>query len=312
MEKYIILADITCDLSEEMRTFCNMEDYVRGHVHIIANGGEQDFATTLDWKNIPCETYYKVLGDKHAKVSTAPPNLDEYVDLFSKYVKEGYKVLSMSISSGISSTYDFAVGAANRVKEQYPDAVIYSFDSYRMSAAFGLLVFYAHLLKQEGKSFEEVVSWLEANKQRVHQMGPIDDLMVIARRGRLSMGKAIMGSFAGVKPMGDCNDDGYVTVLTKAKGIRKALDLTVQYVKEAATAPEQNYAIIAHTDRKQYADALKAQLEAEVPFRKVFLTECFSGSAANIGPGMLGVYFFGEEISDLARERELMTKLTGK
>ena len=312
MDKYIILADITCDLSEEIRAFCDMEDYVRGHAHISAGGEERDLLTALDWKEISYEEYYGLLGDKHVKISTAPPNLDEYADLFTKYVKEGYNILSMSISSAISSTYEFAVNAANRVKEQYPDAEIYTFDSYRMSGAYGLLVLYAHLLKKEGKTFEEVIEWLEGNKQRVHQMGPIDDLIVIARRGRLSMGKAIMGSFAGVKPMGDCNSDGYVTVLTKAKGIRKALDLTVQYVKEISVDPAENYAVVVHTDRKQYGEALKAQLEATLPFKKVFLTESFSGSATNIGPGMIGVYFFGEEISDLERERAVMAKLTEK
>lgn len=313
MEKFIILADITCDLSEEMRTFCGMRDYVPGHLHIADGDVEKDIMTTLDWSNISCEEFYKTLGNKKAKVSTAPPNIEEYAAIFEKYVADGYKVLSMSISSKISGTYDFSCVAARRLKEQNPAAEIYCFDSYRMAGGFGLLVLYAHLLQREGKSYEEVIAWLEANKTRVHQMGPIDDLMVVARRGRITMGKAIMGSFAGVKPMGDCNADGYVTVLTKAKGIRKALDLTVRYVKETAVEPKESYAIVMHTDRRQYAEALKTQLEAEGIFKKVFLSESFAGSAPNIGSGMIGVYYFGDRVSEeLAAERAVMAKLTEK
>lgn len=312
MERYVILADITCDMSSEMRAFCGMEDYVRGHLHISENGEERDLITTLDWNEIPCGEFYKTLGNSKAKVSTAPPNIDEYADLFTKYVNDGYKVLSMSISAKVSGTYEFACLGAQRVREAIPGAEIYCFDSMRMSGAFALLTLHAHLLKQEGKSFSEVIAWLEENKQRVHQMGPIDDLMVVARRGRLTMGKAIMGSFAGVKPMGDCNSDGYVTVLTKAKGIRKALDLTVQYIKETAVDPENGYAVITHTDRSQYAESLKGMLEGEIPFRRVFLSESFPGSATNIGPGMIGVYYFGEKITDLSAEKAVMARLTGK
>lgn len=311
-EKYVILADITCDLSKEMREFCGMEDYVRGHVHISADGTERDLPSTLDWDVISYEDFYGTLANKKAKVSTAPSNTEECAEVFLRYVKEGYKILYMAISAKISATYNFARTAAERVMAENPGSEIYCFDSFRMSGAFTLLTLCAHLLKREGKSFREVIAWLEANKESVHQMGPIDDLMVVARRGRITMGKAIMGSFAGVKPMGDCNSDGYVTVLTKAKGIRKALELTVRYVGETAVAPEERYAVIMHTDRPQYAAALKEQLEAAVPFRRVFLSECFPGSATNIGPGMIAVYYFGAPVTDLAAEKAVMAKLTGK
>ncbi len=312
MEKYVILADITCDLSQEMREFCGMDYYIDGHVQINANGTERDLLTKLDWSQISYEEYYAALADKKAKITTAPPNIEEYADIFEKYVKEGYAILSMSLSSKISGTFDFTCIAAKRVKEKYPEANIYCFNSMRMSGAFALLTMYAFLLKKEGRSYEEVIEWLEANKQRVHQMGPVDDLIAIARRGRITMGKAVMGSFANVKPMGDCNSEGYVTVLTKAKGIRKALDLTVSYVRETAVDMPGNYAVIYHTDREQYALMLKEMIEKELGFKKVFVSCCFSGNAANIGPGMIGVYYFGNEVTDLAAEKEIITKLNSK
>ena len=307
MNKYIILADVTCDLSAEIREFFGVEDYIKGHVHF---SDDRDFETTLDWSNINREEFYKALSNKKLEVSTAPASPEEYYLSFKKYAEQGYDILSMSISSKISSTYNVAVGAANRVKEELPDCKIYCFDSYKMSGAFGLLVMYAHMLKNEGKSFDEVVTWLEENKHRVHQMGPIDDLIFVARRGRITMGKAIMGSFAGVKPMGDCNRDGYVSVLTKAKGINKALDLTVKYTQRAAKDIKDQYMLISHSNRPEYAEKLKALIENELEPKKVFLSDVFSGCGTNIGPGMVAVYFLGEEISeDLSAEKNIMTTL---
>ena len=307
MDKYIILADVTCDLSAEVREYFGIEDYIRGHVHF---SDDRDFETTLDWSNVSREEFYKALSNKKLEVSTAPASPEEYYLCFKKYAEQGYGILSMSISSKISSTYNVAVGAANRVKEEYPDCSIYCFDSFKMSGAFGLLVMYAHKLKNEGKSCGEVIEWLEANKHRVHQMGPIDDLIFVARRGRITMGKAIMGSFAGVKPMGDCNRDGYVSVLTKVKGINKALDTTVRYAEQAAVNAEDQYLLISHSNRPEYAEKLKTLLEERLNPKKVFVSDVFSGCGTNIGPGMVAVYFFGEELSeDLSAEKDIMTKL---
>ena len=310
MKKFIILPDVTCDLSEEIRTAFGLEDYIQGYVH-FSDG--RDLKTTLDWSNISRDEFYKTLSNKKMEVSTAPASPEDYYVIFKKYVEAGYGILNMSISSKISSTYNVASGAADRVRKEYPDCNIYCFDSLRMAGALGLLVIYALELKKEGKSMDEIIDWLEENKHKVHQMGPIDDLIFVARRGRISMGKAIMGNFAGVKPMGDCNREGYVSVLTKAKGMNKALALTVEYTRATATDIENQYVLVSHSDREAYAKTLADMIKKELNPKAVYVSDVFSGSGTNVGPGMVGLYFLGEEISeDLSVEKATMDKLTQK
>ena len=310
MEKFVILSDVTCDLTEEMREYFGVKDYIPGHINL---GNGQEHISRLEWDFISSKDFYEKLGRKENKITTAPPNLEEYYEKFEKYVKEGYAILSMSLSSKISSTYDFATLAAKRVKADYPEANIYCFDTLRVSSAFGLLTCYAHELQKEGKSFEEVIEWLEENKTRVHQMGPIDDLVFIARRGRVTMGAAIMGTIVGIKPLGDFNDVGYTTVITKVKGIKKALNVTLDYVKETARDIENQYVFISHTDRERYALDLKERIEAELKPKKVFVGEVFTASGTNIGPGMVGVYYMGDHISvDMVKEKEAMNKVLEK
>ena len=310
MEQYVILADATCDLSEEVRKQIGMEDYIPGHVH-VEDG--RDFPFTLDWSEIGREEFYKLLSGKTQRVTTAPANVSEYAKKFEAYAKEGTAILSMSLSSKISSTHHTASMAAEMVKETYPNAKIYCFDTYRMSGGFGLLTIHAHLLKKEGKSFEEVIEWLEANKRSVHQMGPIDDLFFVARRGRITMGKAIMGSFAGIKPMGDCSHDGYTNVLANVRGIRPALDVTVRYLKETAVDLSAQTILVAHSDREDYAIQLKERIENELSPKHVLLSEVFPGCGANIGPGMIGVFYLGNPVSeDMATEKAIMNRILGK
>lgn len=309
-DRYVILPDVTCDLTQEIRDRIGMKDYVPGHIHFDDG---RDFSTTLDWSNISRADFYKQLSNKKKKITTAPANAEEYYEIFEKYINQGYAILSMSISSAISTTYNMTCVAAERLRKEYPDCKIHCFDSMKMSGAFGLLTIHAYLLQNKGKSFEEVVQWLEENKNNVHQMGPIDDLIFVARRGRLTMGKAIMGNFAGVKPMGDCNAEGYTTVLTKVKGIGKALDLTVQYVKETAVDIENQIVLIAHSDRELYANTLKAKVQEAVSPKEIWVTDVYPACGANVGPGMVGIYYLGEKVSDdLAAEKEIINKLQGK
>ena len=307
MEKYIILADVTCDLSEDLRQEYGITDYLPGYVS-ISDGRE--ISTTLDWTQISREDFYKALSNKKLKVSSAPATPEDYYQAFKKYVEDGYKVLSVSISSKISSTYNVASKAAERVKAELPQAEIYACDSMRMSGAMGLLVLYAQKMQNEGASYEEVIAWLEANKRRVHQMGPIDDLIFVARRGRISMGKAIMGNFAGVKPMGDCSFDGYVSVMANVKGINKALDATVRYAEKMAENISEQIILVSHTNRQAYAEKLAQMVEEKLHPAKVYVSDVFSGCGTNIGPGMIGLYFLGKEITeDQSQEKACLNSI---
>ena len=310
MNDFVILADFTCDLSKEIRDDIGMESYATGHIHIADN---KNILGTLDWENISRDDFYKALSDKKNNVTTSPMNEEEYYAYFEEFAKNGISIISISLSSKISSTFTFASNAAKRVTEAYPNVRVYCVDSMRMSGGIGLLTIYAHVMKNEGSSFDEIVAWLEENKHRVHQMGPIDDLFFIARRGRITMGKAIMGSFAGVKPMGDCNQEGYTSVIAKVKGIAKALDVTVRYAKETARDISEQYVLVVHSDREAYAEALKEKVISELAPKKVYVSDVFTGCGANIGPGMVGIYYLGEPVSqELTAEKEIMNKIIGK
>lgn len=307
MKDFVILPDVCCDLSEEIRREFGIEDYVCGNVS-FSDGRE--LRSTLDWEKISRDEFYKARSNRRIEISTSPLSPEEYYRIFEKYAKQGIDIISISLSSKISSTYHAAETACKRIMENYPQCKAYSVDSLKMSGAIGLLVMHAFELKNQGKTMDEVIAWLEENKYAVHQMGPIDDLIFVARRGRLTMGKALMGSFAGVKPMGDCNGEGYVSVLTKVKGMNKALDVTVRYLENVATNLPEQYILISHSNRQEYAEKLKAMIENTLDVKKVYLSDVFAACGTNIGPGMVAVYFIGPKITeDMSFEKDVMNKL---
>ena len=108
MDKFMILPDVTCDMSQEIREYFGLEDYIKGYVHI----NDESLRTTLNWNGISRDAFYKCVSDIKNTVSSAAASPEEYYLTFKDYVEKGYAILSMSISSEISSTYNVAAGAA--------------------------------------------------------------------------------------------------------------------------------------------------------------------------------------------------------
>ena len=71
----------------------------------------------------------------------------------------------------------------NELKKN-PDSKINCVDSLRFGSGIGLMLVHAAILRNQGKSFEEVSNYLENSKCKFHQMGWLDDLSFVAKKGR--------------------------------------------------------------------------------------------------------------------------------
>ena len=95
--------------------------------------------------------------------------------------------------------------------------------------------------------------------------------------------------------------------------INKALDVTVAYVEKTATNIKDQYILVSHSDREEYALKLKEMLESTLSPKEVLISDVFSACGTNIGPGMVGVYFLGDPISaDLEVEKNTINTILGK
>ena len=73
---------------------------------------------------------------------------------------------------------------------------------------------------------------------------------------------------------------------------------------------EDQYLLIVHSNREAYAETLREKLETALHPKKIFVSDSFSASGTNIGPGMVAVYFLGDEVTeDLAQEKDVMNRV---
>lgn len=305
MEKFVILVDGTCDISEDMQKEFGI-GAVLGHITLPDKSEIKQF---LSWDNVSREDFYNKLRKNPNAYTTAPANPDEFANAFKEYVAQGREVMLVTMSSAISGTHSFATKGRELVLEEYPDAKINIIDSLRFGPGAGLIALTAAKLRDEGKTFEEVTAYLEENKGRFHQAGWLDDLSFVAKKGRLNHAAAFMGTIVGIKPIGEFDYNGMTTVLGKAKGAKKAYAVLLEYMKETIENPGEQMVIIAQTNRAAQAAKYKELIEETIKPKEVRIIDVFPASGINVGPGLMAAYYMGKPISkDLSVEKEILNK----
>ncbi len=310
MKEYVIMADSTCDLTKEYREKYGIT-VLAGHVN-TPDGKEYDVMPDWD-ENFTQQSFYSALKKNPAGFQTAPPSVGECAAAMEEAVKAGKGVIMLTISSGMSGAFSFANNGAKMVKEKYPDAEIALVDSLRFGPGFGLMCCYAGMLQKEGKSMEEVVAWLEENKNRFHQAGWLDDLSFVAKKGRLTHAKAFFGTLAGVKPIGEFDYNGMTTVLAKAAGAKAAYAALLVYIEKTGENLEDQVIFIAQTDRMKQAEMYKQMLIDKFHPKAVEIVDVHISCGVNVGPGLMAAYYMGRPITHgLEEEKAILEAALNK
>lgn len=305
MSKFVIVADSTCDLTEEFQKQYDIE-VVPGHV-IFPD--KRDVLTMPAWDVCSREEFYDELRKNPEGFATAPANVAEFSAVFEKYASQGIDVLCMTISSGISGAYNFSVLAKEEICAKYPDAKIYNIDSLRFGPGFGLMVMYASILRQQGMSVDEVVKVVEEKKNTIHQAGWLDDLTFVARKGRVTHAQAFFGSLAGIKPIGEFDYNGLTTVIGKAKGAKSAYAALMTYIEKTIIDPENQIILIAQTNRMKFAEQYKEMIINKFHPKEIHIVDVHMACGVNVGPGLMAAYYMGTPITEgLTVERDIIEK----
>lgn len=160
MNPYVIMTDTTTDLPE---------DYIREHglsilsLNYILDGQTYDREHPLDVK----EFYEKMRAG--SMPTTSQVNPEQAKTAMCACLETGQDVLYIAFSSGLSGTYNSGRIAAEEIAEEglFPERKVVVVDSLSASLGEGLLVHKAVMLKEAGKSLEEVADWVERNKLHI-------------------------------------------------------------------------------------------------------------------------------------------------
>ena len=298
---FVIIPDTGCDLTKDLRERFGIEDYLRGTIYYPDGHSE---LISLDWESMTADEYYTSMKGRNMLYKTASVPMGEIKSVFEKHLEKGEDILSISLSSGLSASYNESEMVAKELREKYPERTILIVDSLRYSTALALLVVMACEKKASGASIQETYDYIEEAKWTIHQMGFMDDLYFLAKTGRVSNAKAFFGTLVGVAPLADFNKKGLCEVIAKAKGRKAANKATVEYMKKIIINPEEQIIFVAHSLRKEFAEMLKKDIEETFHPKEVIMNDVGMACGANIGPGLCAAFFTGKPMSDTMDEEK--------
>ena len=251
MNKYVILADSCMDLSKEQRAEFQIEKPVPGSI-VYPDG--TDHLSDIDWEEMSFEEFYERI-DKKENFKTGLPNQFLITERVEEYFKQGQDVLAVTLSSGMSGTYNSFLLVQRDLKEKYPERKLLVVDSRRYSAGISILCVLASINRDKGMSIDENFQYLEERKTKLHQVGILDNLYFLQRSGRISKAKAFFGTMAGVKPMADfSNETGMPCVLGNARGYKASYRIVEEFLKALLSKEEPQLIMITHSIREEQAN----------------------------------------------------------
>jgi DegV family protein with EDD domain len=255
-------------------------------------------------KSMPFEEFYKKMA-AGSQPTSSQVNVEEFIEFFEQFLREGKDILHISLSSGLSGAYNSAAIAMQELLSKYPDRRIKVVDSLGASSGYGLLVDMLADMRDQGISFEEAYQWAETNKLLVHHWFFSTDLTFYIRGGRISKTAGLIGTLLGICPLLNMDAAGHLIPREKIRSKKKVIHEIVEKMKIHAR-DGVNYSgkcFISNSDCLQDAKEVANMVEAAFPHLdgKVMINSVGTVIGSHTGPGTVALFFVGDERTDIIK-----------
>ena len=284
---YQIITDSACDLPKELLQ-------------------ELDVVTTSLVVNFRGESLLDSVADEQVKelydamragevASTSAVNPDGWSKVIAPVLAEGKDALVLAFSSGLSTTYQSAVIAAEELKEAYPGRNVIVVDTCAAALGQGLLVWHTCKKRDAGLSLEELAAWAEDAKNHTAHWFTVDDLVYLKRGGRVSAATAVLGAMLNIKPVLHVDNEGHLISMVKARGRKAAINTLCAKLGELGGDWDNSTVFICHADAREDAEKLSAMVKEKYAVKDVFIGNLGAVIGSHAGPGTLALFFMANE-----------------
>lgn len=292
MGDYVLSCCSTADLSPEHFKSRDIS-FICFHYYMDGSEYADDLGQSMSFKDF----YTKMKEGVDTKTSQV--NAGEFMEYFRGYLEQGKDILHVCLSSGISGVMNSAMTAKEELAEEFPDRKIYIVDSLGASSGYGLLMDRLADLRDEGKSIDEVYSWVEENKLNLHHWFFSSDLTFYVKGGRISKVSGWFGTALDICPLLNMDDQGRLIPRFKIRGKKKVIKEIVNKMELFAEdgLDYSKKCFISNSDCYEDARKVADMIEARFPKLqgKVIINSVGTTIGSHTGPGTVALFFWGEK-----------------
>ena len=288
MRKVLICSDSTCDLPANV--------ILERNIHILPlkvcfNGVEYRDIIEMN----PAQLFENV-----EKLNTLPKSaaatIDEFMDLFTKFVNEGYDIVYTGIGSDLSSSYQNAFIAKQNLDDEIAEHV-FLVDSKNLSTGIGLLLMKLTDLRDQGLSAEELVKVANEITPRVRAQFSVKDLTFLHKGGRCSGTVKFFGTMLRIRPILRVID-GKILLAEKIFGrYEKALDAQIQDLISNIDSIDKDYLFVTHTIGDNEEEYILNNIPQEIKdqFKHIIVSDAGCVISTHCGKNTIGILYIKNE-----------------
>ncbi len=292
MAKLSIFIDSTGDLPRDLR-----DAYDIDYCPMVVTVDGKEVVASLDYdQGYSLKAFYDVMRQgRRIFTSQVPDNV--FREKFTAALEQGNDVLYIACSSKLSASVLAGEKVAVELRKAFPKNKIVCFDSKISCYGQGEMAIKASEMRKEGKSLDEIVAWLDANKFKFNQFATVASLSYLKQAGRVSATSAFFGNIFGVKPILISDRLGQNLAVDKVKGTKVSLSTVARLAVEAGEDLSGKTIYIGHADDETAAQFVVSEIERLAPGTKTYVGPIGPIVGASTGPGTIGVYVFGKEVT---------------
>lgn len=292
MTAYVLTCCSTADMSLAYFEKRNIP-FVCFHYNMDGKEYPDDLGQTMSFEDF----YNKIAAG--AMPTTSQVNVGQFIDFFEPFLAAGQDILHISLSTGLSGTYNSACMAREELLSKYPGRRILLVDSLGASSGYGLLVDTAADMRDNGIALEKVHAFVEENKLSIHHWFFSSNLAHYKRGGRISAASAAFGTLLNICPLMNMSHDGKLIPRTKIQGKKNVIAEIVRKMEEHALNGIHYAGKCFISNSACYEDARKVADLIEEKFKKlagpVVINSVGTVIGSHTGPGTVALFFYGDK-----------------
>jgi len=277
--KYKIIGDSSCDISKEMEESMNISI---APLYFSLDGEE-----FIDDETLDIDYYLNKIANSPNVPKSSCPSITDYLERFNG---DHDWVFGVTISSELSGSYNSAMNAKAMFLEENPTKKVHIFNSFAASSVEVLVALKIKELADAGEDFESIVEKEEAFIDDSKVMFVLDKIDTLEKNGRLSVMKAKIVRALNLKLILKANQLGEIDMVTKARGIKKALKKMVVEMDNTGNVASEKTLVITHCNAFERAEYVKEVAESMYNFKEIIIIKMrgLSSTYANDGGIIIG------------------------
>ncbi len=236
-------------------------------------------------------TFHKKIKEMNELPRSAAPSPNDFYEAY-KQVSKQTPILMLSLTKGLSSTYENAVMGMNMLLEEEPDRIIEVINTKTASCGIALLLHEAINKIEDNYSFGELVDHIHYLVEHTTTLFVLKTLENLVLGGRLDKVKGTIAKTLNIKLLMKASEEGAIEVTEKVRGDKKSIRRFIEQIGEYTKNFEDKVISMSHCNAEERAKKVLADIRSKYPFKDAYLMDTGPLISTYGGEGALVISFF--------------------